>query len=351
MSLIGCTTPLRLLAALAASTCPVLCAAAATAASSPPSAAAPTALEAEYWRSAERVGTADAYQAYLARFPEGFFAPLARAALAKTKQDGAAPGNAQATATDGLPPGAGPDVQPARIAAAAPSGAVSFAIGDVFQGPGSITVGWLGVKKQLVVPPGKWVVLAAEDSRSTHTRPVHLTTVVLGRFEGSTLRTTLEAIFNSRPGGGGTWTDMLKCEANEPVAAFQLRRTFANVNVCLQLRASKPNPSAGWTGAWAAARTNIHALGARLNEAEGLATRVILQDNVFNYMRVSRFDWGGWTDAAAASSTPPLNVLQDRSAWAVTYAGFASKGLGKNLATEDLVPGGGGAPYGLPIPD
>ncbi len=51
----------------------------------PPAPAAPNpaqgALEIAFWQSAERQDTEAAYQAYLARFPDGVFAPLAMAAL------------------------------------------------------------------------------------------------------------------------------------------------------------------------------------------------------------------------------------------------------------------------------
>ncbi|MEQ1804633.1 MAG: hypothetical protein ABL900_04575, partial [Burkholderiaceae bacterium] len=42
---------------------------------------APSAIEIEFWRSAERVATPEAYRAYLAAFPNGAFANLARAGL------------------------------------------------------------------------------------------------------------------------------------------------------------------------------------------------------------------------------------------------------------------------------
>ena len=45
--------------------------------------AGPGAVEADYWRSTEKLGTPDAYRAYLAAFPQGFYARLAHVALAK----------------------------------------------------------------------------------------------------------------------------------------------------------------------------------------------------------------------------------------------------------------------------
>ena len=50
----------------------------ATAAQAP----APSAAELEFWRSTERLGTAEAYAAYLAAYPSGHFATVARPAMA-----------------------------------------------------------------------------------------------------------------------------------------------------------------------------------------------------------------------------------------------------------------------------
>jgi hypothetical protein len=44
---------------------------------------APDATDLMFWQSAERLATPAAYHAYLSRYPAGFFAPLALAAIAK----------------------------------------------------------------------------------------------------------------------------------------------------------------------------------------------------------------------------------------------------------------------------
>ena len=105
---------------------------------------APGEVELEMWRSAARIDTPAAYQAYLAAYPGGSFAPMARAALAKAAPAGGAP------ATGAPPMGA-----LAPLVGSVSSGSTELATGAKLVGPGVVTVGSVGAKRQLLIPAGE----------------------------------------------------------------------------------------------------------------------------------------------------------------------------------------------------
>jgi hypothetical protein len=84
-----------------------------------------SAVEMEFWRSAQRLGNAEAYRAYLAAFPNGVFAPLARAAL-----------SAQGAGAAGIGADSAPKNPPSNLRhftePTPHTGAVSFKLGDRF---------------------------------------------------------------------------------------------------------------------------------------------------------------------------------------------------------------------------
>lgn len=239
-------------------------------------------------------------------------------------------------------PGAAHAVDAARIAGPATSEAVPFRIGDRFLGPGSITVGSLGARKQLVVPAGEWVVLSARDHDSTHRLPIRLTTVVLGRFEGAQMKSSLEAMFISKAASvGASWKEMASCEAPNKTARFQTRSQIGNVNQCAQFHLVKPRPMSTWGGAWEAVRDNLNRLEVRRDEGPGLVTRIVLADNRGGFMQLVRFDYGlRSSQPGAPEADKAFNALvEQRIDWAAAYAELAADGLGQHLQVQDLRPG------------
>ena len=91
-----------------------------------------TSAEQEFWKSADRVRTPEAYRAYLEAFPNGLYAPLAKIGIQPAAGRGAATGN-DLTASS---------VELKRFREPASSGAVEFRVADQFIGPGQLTVGW-----------------------------------------------------------------------------------------------------------------------------------------------------------------------------------------------------------------
>jgi len=49
------------------------------------------------------------------------------------------------------------------------TGAIGFNIGDRFVGPGALSFGRFGARRQIVLPEGEWVALAATDWRAALT--------------------------------------------------------------------------------------------------------------------------------------------------------------------------------------
>jgi hypothetical protein len=93
-------------------------------------------LRSIFWKSAERIGTRDAYRAYLERFPSGLYAALARAAIKTVIKRS---GSGERTYR-GRPAG--------DVLDASTINGRRRQTGDRLVGPGPITVGWAGSKSK-----------------------------------------------------------------------------------------------------------------------------------------------------------------------------------------------------------
>lgn len=355
-----------------------------------PAAAAPSAAETEFWRSAERIGTPDAYRAFLSAFPNGLFAPMARAALAKGESaspvvlpgtGAAAQGTAAGAVLAVLPSsplgtlGVGGRLQPFSREAEN-SGIVTFRLGDRFAGPGALMVGRFGAKKQLLLPAGDWVVLAAVDNRSAQnvnyishqirSEPVDVGSVVFGRFAGSRLVTLLHFTMNGRQVTVPTWSDLAGCEAGGALRLrFEKGLQQRTRDECLALRSSA-EPLAGTDPAQAELRGELQAslasLGAVVRGA-GLTSTLSFGDRTYGYLGVSRIDWPGhwlgapaddpraWTPEALAVAPAQRAYVDALVAWAAAYRAAAREGYWRDHPGPELSPGGqasaGPVPAGL----
>lgn len=319
------------------------------AAAQQPAPAAPSAYELELWQAATRLNTPDAYRAYLAAFPNGAFAAMAKLSLPKT-DTAAAPQSAPVAAV-------------ATFSAPLETGSISLQPGQVLKGPGFVTVGWLGAKRQLVVPAGDWTLLAAWD-HDADTARVLMTSMALGQFAGPQLKSLVVARFNrkpiSLPSGGGfsqsyqamglipRWMDAERCEAAP--AAYQAAANAGTLRHCeaLQWRTEPVEP--------ALAERLAPALKALKAELPPLPVRseVHIVDKRMGYLAYQRLDCvpGGDAGAAcraqapAAGSAPPA----DRTAWLKAFVPLALAGYERDLPGDDLVPGQAAArPLALPF--
>lgn len=288
---------------------------------------APGDVELEMWRSATRIDTPAAYQAYLAAYPGGSFAPMARAALAKAPP----PAAAVAPAPSALAPYTG----------SANSGATDLAVGARLVGPGVLTVGSLGARRQLVLPAGEWVLLAAEDHRTSGTLQISLASLAFGQFEGAQLRSLLVASFNRRAvavqsGSSANlqamgllprWTAAEQCEAAAGADLFREVAGTPALRHCAVVR-----PADDWR-ATLATTPLPEPLDASLKALQAVVSPFALRSEL--HFTDQRYGWMALTrlDTAAVGAAPA------RIDWLRRYLPLATRGYGRNFDAEDLVPG------------
>jgi hypothetical protein len=314
--------------------------------------AQPSAAEVEFWRSTERIGTADAYRAYLAAFPNGLYAPLARAALGTPAP--AAP----------AAPAAKPGTTTLRYFSepADDTGAIEFNIGDRFSGPGALNLGRLGARRQMVLPEGDWVVLAGTDWRApfpynlrSDRLQVTMSTVVFGKFAGDRLVTMLRYSANTRPTpnlGSNTlswsWADYVNCDANNTTTRlFQERtRPTATRDECLSIWVAPDPLSEPWPGN-EQAKTNVARIGGTTSGAAIVTTLSFAEQPRFGYLGIVRVDWPNLAGAeqAGAWQTEEIGAVPARRAfikslrdWAAEYRKAALEGFRRDYPGEDLKP-------------
>lgn len=154
--------------------------------------AEPSTYELELWKSASSLNVADSYADYLSKFPSGVFATQARLAIAKVS---AAASPKETATTQGLG-----QWTPASTAAATEreSGATNLMNGARLMGPGVVTVGRFGAKRQIVIPEGEWIVLAAYDHKLTTFQALDLTTLAFARAENRLIGSLVVVTTNTR---------------------------------------------------------------------------------------------------------------------------------------------------------
>lgn len=325
---------------------------------------APSQVEREFWLSARQIGTEGAYQAYLNRYPNGFFAALAAAAI-KKRADAASDASAAmvsplVTTGPARSTSGSPQFDPARIAGPTDSRAITQQTGDIFYGPGPITVGWLGSKKQILVPAGQWVLLGAEDGASGHATPIPLTALVLARLEGASVRSFLLVRFNSRTGNSrSTWTDAKACEESPPSAPFAWHDTASGVTQCVTsaLRTQASAARMFSSPLWKAALQKLTTAGGTVPSGSCLLTDMFYTGDLSNYMKVSRLDFGVSLDGAIARSNlggqaSSIDLsMAGRRKWAEAYSPLAALGYRKKLAEDELYAGSKPTTASASLPD
>lgn len=302
--------------------------------------------DADFWRSAERIGTADAYRAYLEAYPNGRFGPLARAALAKAaagpNTGTSAPIPAKATA-----PNAGATLKP--FSEPAPhSDAITFKLGDRFTGPGIVTVGWLGAKKQVVLPAGEWTTMAARDHDGSLNK---FTTVVFGKFTGDQLTTQLLVTLTRVPSANRAvnWPDVAGCEQPDPLAHYQWHADANGYQrECLKVKAFGGPVLPGLTED--EFRASLERIGGRRAGAM-VISNLYFADQSNGFMRIARVDFPAlqfgeqgqrqrdWQPEATTASTARDAYIKALTRWMDVYRKYAADGFRRELSQADLLPG------------
>lgn len=333
------------------SACALLCVAAASAT------AQVSDVELEYWRSVQRIDTPGAYRAYLDAYPKGAFS-----ALAKMKTEAAGPLPAK--------PAESAAANPSTPAAAKPAGSLrnfsqpvdnsgefSFNLGDRLNGPGILTVGGLGAKKQIVLPGGEWVVLAAVDTKSVQpsgvfnnprANVVALTTLVVAKFSGNRPMTLMRVTSTRQIAKAGAWTDLDDCDPKAGTQALQHKRSRDGLREECQSIQVENEPLAKPFAASEETRASLDKLGASVSGA-ALVSSLVITDSRSGYLSVTRIDWPGtvlgaaadraslWRPEAVESSSAHVAYLKGLSAWVQSYRTLAADGFTRRFEASDLV--------------
>jgi len=259
----------------------------------------PDATESLFWQSTERVATTDAYRAYLSRYPSGFFAPLATAALNKGS---GSTGSAVAAAS---PAPAQPRAETASkltpFFQTADSGAVMFNLGETSNGPIAHTVGWAGAKKQVVLPNGQWIALAAQDepvempwatTSMVGTSRVVLATVMFGRFVDGRLASLMQFRFSSHKSPSVAWSAVDNCDRSGTMSLQSARpQTSGWRDECAAL-AYDASPLTAATPPIAELKRSLARMNATM-QGPALVSTLSFSEKQRGYLGVTRYDWPG----------------------------------------------------------
>lgn len=318
-----------------------------------------TEVELEYWRSVQRIDTPSAYRAYLNMYPKGAFASLA--------QLKAGP---EAAATAPAKPAEALDAASATARVAKPggtlrnfsepvngSGEFAFDLGARLNGPGVLTIGAMGAKKQMVLPSGEWVVLAAVDTKSVQpsgilntprANVVALTTLVTAKFSGNRLLSLMRITGSRQIATASQWVGLDDCDAKAAGAALQHQRWSGGLRDDCQSIQIDSDPLGKSFAASEATRSSLDKLGATVS-GTALVSTFVFSGSRSGYLGVTRIDWPGvvlgaaadrasaWRAEALEAAPVHAGYLKGLSEWASSYRALAADGFTRRLETSDLV--------------
>ena len=304
--------------------------------------AGPDATEQMFWQSTERLATPEAYRGYLGRYPNGFFAPLATAAINKGVASTQASTSTPLTSVARAVPGQGGTLS--SFTEPSSSGAVSFGIGDVFSGPTAIGVGWLGAKKKLVLPAGQWIALAVQDARVeiqtvpslTNTTRALLTTASFGRFAGNRLVSLMIFRFSAQKVTATGWSAVDGCEHPGTVKLQSSRPSRSAWRDECAAQAFNPTPLGDTLPATVELHRSLSRLGATVS-GPAIVSTWSYSEKQRGLLVINRYDWPGpmlGNEGQALRDWTPENQVGERQAyagrlwkWAQDYAPYASGGF------------------------
>jgi len=227
---------------------------------------------------------------------------------------------------------------------------VTLNIGDRHKGPTALTVGWLGARKQLVLPSGEWVTLSAADRKLALASNINatITTITFGKFTGDRLSTLLRFTFSSQVPSVSGWPDLAGCDRADAQLMHSARSQQGVRDECMSLRATAQPMSVVFQGA-DELRASLDKLGARVS-GPALTTTITMADKRHGYWGLTRCDWPGATMGAEADKigewrrdllalpAPKAAYANGLWTWAERYRPHAVEGHGNDysgpLATD-----------------
>lgn len=322
-------------------------------------------FELDFWKSTERIDTPAAYSAYLETFPNGRFAALARAAMGKgqapvSKEPAPVPKEQPLGQINSVVPTVAklePRAKLATYSEETNTGSVDLRAGDKLNGPITLMVGGLGAKKQILIPKGEWVVLAATDydkiasiipltGGASPNQRVRLTTVALAQFDGERAASLITFEYNRSTASSliNMWPDSVKCEGSEATSIYHNKEGDFTLERCVIVHAlpDKPLRESAVPAVWRDIDASMRGLGGILGQFNIESSISIITQKA--YLRVSRFDCTQLT-SDGRGCIPLLDHsrrlalkapgVESRIAWAKAYLPFVVTGFKRDLDDED----------------
>jgi hypothetical protein len=214
-------------------------------------------------------------------------------------------------------------------------------------------VGWLGAKRQLPLPSGKWVALSAQDEPLV--RPssggnvpipaeIVLTTVVFGQFTGQRLTSAMQFRFSAKLSPPVSWSGIYGCERSGSTK-LQTPPALASGwrDECLSLgyeQAPLPTSTALWS---IEMQKSLARLGATAS-GPALVSALSFREPRRGFLGVYRFDWPGvWLGDVGQTQDDWRANVQDSAKqafaarlwdWVQQYQRVAGKGFNNGLRDD-----------------
>jgi hypothetical protein len=296
--------------------------------------------ELEYWKAASSINTVQAYEGYVNRYKDGTFAVLAQAAIAKLRtSEGQAPTSAERFAGFKM------------LDEQSPSTLLPYAIGTRLVGPGVIQVGDFGTNIQVLLPPGSWVFLGAQDYSVTYTASVSMTSAAFGEVSNGVVVSILlvDLTRGAVPTSAAGWNGLSRCQAQSDSPEITVSPNHRRAQACGRLlREAAP---AGGTSTerkiLELASNNLRRIGGKLSpfnsriEVSALSSR----NRYIEYTKLEcapRFDKSSsCADAgrfALGAAEAGEGAVSFRHKWLVDFALLAADGVLYDLDTTDITP-------------
>ena len=209
-------------------------------------------------------------------------------------------------------------------------------------------------KKQILLPSGEWILLAALDGKiaqgtatpSSHRQQkVDLTTLAFGKFDGTRLVSLMRFTVSSKKTSAAAWSDLSGCDEGGPARLYHARAASWRGS-CIGLRVSA-DPLRESSTVRDEVRKSLTKLGAKI-DGVALVSVVSFAERQSGYLGVSRVDWpgylpafgsdkeGAWRGEKLADDSARTAYVKSLLSWAHAYAELAQKGLTQEIDQADL---------------
>lgn len=207
------------------------------------------------------------------------------------------------------------------------SGTFEAQRGDRYTGPGILTMGRVGAKKQVVLPPGRWVLLSLHDHGGG---AADLTSLSFGRFSRRQLDTLLRVTLNKNVTAVTDWSALDPC-ARE--AASPLRRVASLPSAVrgeCQLVQWQADAGLGAGADSAMLRESLDKLGATVPGGPVLSSNLLFSERRYGVLHAQRLDW------PAVAGRPGGAGAEAWLAWFDRYREAVLAGFRYSHRIEDL---------------